>query len=100
MTGLISVIVPAYNAEKTIEKCINSISCQTYENLEIIVINDGSKDTTEEIVSKLAKTDNRIKLITIPNGGVSHARNTGLEYVTGDFVTFADADDTIESGMP
>ncbi|MBQ8795845.1 MAG: glycosyltransferase [Clostridia bacterium] len=99
MTGLISVIVPAYNAEKTIEKCINSISCQSYENLEIIVINDGSKDTTEEIVSKLAEIDKRIKLITIPNVGVSHARNTGLEYVTGDFVTFVDADDTIESGM-
>ena len=97
--GMISVIVPAYNAEKTIEKCLGSITSQSYKNLEIIVVNDGSKDSTEKIVHDLALKDTRIKLISVPNGGVSYARNNGLEHVTGDYVTFVDADDTIEPDM-
>lgn len=97
--GMISVIVPAYNAEKTIEKCLGSITFQNYKNLEIIVVNDGSKDSTEKIVHDLALKDTRIKLISVPNGGVSYARNNGLEHVTGDYVTFVDADDTIEPDM-
>lgn len=97
--GMISVIVPAYNAEKTIEKCLGSIASQSYKNLEIIVVNDGSKDSTEKIVHDLALKDTRIKLISVPNGGVSYARNNGLEHVTGDYVTFVDADDTIEPDM-
>lgn len=99
MMRMISVIVPAYNAEKTIEKCLESIAMQSYENLEIIVVNDGSKDSTKEIVYNLALKDIRIKLISIPNGGVSHARNIGLEHVTGEYITFVDADDTIELNM-
>ncbi len=99
MTSVISVIVPAYNAEKTIEKCLGSIASQSYKNLEIIVVNDGSKDSTEKIVHDLALKDTRIKLISVPNGGVSFARNNGLEHVTGDYVTFVDADDTIELNM-
>ncbi len=96
---LISVIIPTYNSEFTIEKCISSIQNQTYENLEIIIINDGSTDSTKEIVLKLQKNDNRIKIYNIPNGGVSHARNVGIDNATGNFVAFVDSDDYIDADM-
>lgn len=99
MQKRISVIIPAYNAEKTIEQCIGSVVGQTYSNLEIIVINDGSNDGTAAVVEKMAEADNRIRLISIPNGGVSHARNIGLDNATGDYITFVDSDDTIEENM-
>lgn len=99
MNEKISVIIPAYNAEKTIERCISSVQKQTYANLEIIVVNDGSKDKTEEIVKKLSSADNRVKLISIPNGGVSHARNVGIDSAGGVYFAFVDADDYIESNM-
>ena len=95
----ISIIVPAYNSQDTIERCIKSIQNQTYKNLEIIVVNDGSTDNTERIVHNLSVDDNRIKLISIPNGGVSHARNTGIDNATGDYITFVDSDDYIDSIM-
>ena len=99
MTEKLSIIVPSYNAEKTISRCISSIRNQTYQNLEIIVINDGSTDNTESIVEKLCCDDCRIKLVTIKNGGVSNARNTGIDIATGDYITFVDSDDYIDAEM-
>ena len=90
---LISVIVPIYNSEKYLSRCIESICSQTYTNLEIILVNDGSKDTSLEICRKLSKNDSRIIIKDIPNGGVSNARNTGLLASTGDYIQFLDSDD-------
>ena len=94
---IISVIIPAYNVEPYIEQCIKSIECQTLKNIEIIIVDDGSIDSTASIVSRLYYEDNRIKLIKQNNSGVSEARNKGLEQASGDYVTFIDADDFIES---
>ena len=91
-----SIIIPAYNAEKTIAKCIESIASQTYKNLEIIIINDGSNDKTQEIVLEYMKNDNRIKLINQKNKGVSYSRNKGIEKAKGEYINFIDADDYIE----
>lgn len=90
---LVSIIVPVFNGEKYIEECITSISLQRYPCIEIIIVNDGSTDNTAEILNRV--TDNRVKIFTIPNQGVSAARNKGLENATGTFITFIDADDTI-----
>lgn len=99
MNPVISVIVPTYNSEKTIERCLLSILKQTYENLEVIVVNDGSSDSTETICEKMASCDSRLKVITIKNSGVSHARNVGIDNATGAFLTFVDSDDYIDSEM-
>ena len=99
MNSKISVIVPAYNAEKTIIRCLNSITNQTYPYLDVIVINDGSIDNTKTIVEKTTLTDKRVRLINIANGGVSHARNVGIEHAKGDYITFVDADDYIDNVM-
>ena len=96
---LISVVVPAYNCEKTIERCLYSILNQTYTYLQVIVVNDGSTDNTEAVVKRIQKEDNRIEIVSIPNGGVSHARNTGIENAKGDYITFLDSDDFIDSQM-
>ena len=96
---MISVIVPAYNCQDTIERCIKSIQNQTYKNIEIIVINDGSTDGSEAVIKELQSQDERIKLISIPNGGVSHARNTGIDNADGDYITFVDSDDYIDEEM-
>ena len=93
---LISVIVPVYNVEKYLEKCINSIKNQTYKNLEIILVDDGSPDNCPALCDSLAKTDDRIKVFHKENGGVSSARNLGLENATGEFVAFVDSDDYLE----
>ena len=93
---LVSVIIPVYNAGKYIERCIQSIQKQKYENIEIILINDGSIDDSQFICQKLKEKDNRIRLINKKNEGVSVARNTGLKYVTGKYITFIDSDDWIE----
>lgn len=99
MTPKISVIVPAYNAEKTIERCLKSILKQTYNNLEVIVVNDGSTDSTEFVISTLKKNDSRVRMITIENSGVSHARNVGIDNATGEYITFVDSDDYIDEEM-
>ncbi len=99
MNNLISVIIPAYNAEEYIERCILSVRNQTYKNTEIIVVNDGSTDSTPELVKNICRLDHRVKIINIENGGVSHARNIGIDNATGDYITFVDADDTIEPKM-
>lgn len=89
----VSIIIPAYNVEKYIEKCVESIVMQTHKNIEILVIDDGSKDNTGRILDELALKDERIRAVHKKNGGVSSARNTGLDMATGEYVVFVDADD-------
>ena len=99
MNDLITVIVPIYNTSKYLDKCINSIIKQTYENIDIILINDGSNDNSQEICEKYQKKDKRIRLINQKNKGVSKARNKGLELSKGKYISFIDADDFIEQNM-
>lgn len=99
MKNLISIIVPVYNVERHIIKCIESITNQTYTNLEIICINDGSTDDSGKICDDYSKRDNRIKVIHKKNEGVSSARNFGLKHATGEFIGFVDPDDWIENRM-
>ncbi|MCL2015640.1 MAG: glycosyltransferase [Defluviitaleaceae bacterium] len=99
MIDVISVIVPVYNAEKHLENCICSIVNQTYKNLEIILVNDGSADDSGKICDNFAKIDSRIKVIHKENGGVSSARNKGIDAATGDWLGFVDSDDIIDSTM-
>ena len=96
---LISVIVPVYNVEKYVGRCITSNINQSYTNLEIIVVNDGSTDNSLSVCESYAAKDNRIKLITQENRGLSGARNTGLRHYTGEYVTFVDSDDWIHRNM-
>ncbi len=93
---LISVIVPIYNVEKYLDRCIKSIVNQTYENLEIILVDDGSPDNSPKMCDEWAKKDKRIKVIHKENGGVSSARNIGIDKSRGEWITFVDADDYIE----
>ena len=90
---LISVIIPVYGVEKYISQCLNSVINQSYRNLEIIVINDGTKDRSAEIAKEYAKRDCRIKVYDYANGGLSVARNRGLELAKGDYISFVDSDD-------
>lgn len=92
----ISVIVPIYNVEQYLRRCIDSIINQTYKNLEIILVDDGSPDNCGQICDDYAKKETRIKVIHKKNGGLSDARNAGLEVCTGDFISFVDSDDWIE----
>ncbi len=98
---LINIIVPVYNTEKYIRKCLDSIINQTYRNLEIILVDDGSTDSSGDICDEYAQIDARIKVIHKENGGVSSARNAGLDICTaeGDFVAFVDSDDWLELNM-
>lgn len=96
MNKKISIIVPIYNVQEYIERALESIVNQTYNNLEIILINDGSTDSSLKICEKYEKTDKRIKLISQKNKGLSGARNTGLETATGEYIMFIDPDDTFE----
>lgn len=96
MTEKITVIVPVYNVENYLNKCLDSIITQTYKNIEIIVVNDGSTDNSGEICQEYAQKDNRIVYIEQGNAGLSAARNTGLDNMSGDCVTFVDSDDWIE----
>ena len=96
---LISVIVPIYNSEKYLNKCIDSIIDQTYKNLEIILVDDGSPDNCPTICDDYSKKDSRIIVIHKQNGGVSSARNAGLERATGEFISFVDSDDYIKNDM-
>ena len=96
---LISIIVPVYNVEKYVEKCINSIINQTYKNLQIILVDDGSKDNSGKICDEFKLKDNRIEVIHKNNGGLSDARNAGLKLAKGDYIGFVDSDDYIEADM-
>ena len=90
---LISIIVPIYNSSKTLDMCINSLLTQSYSNLEILLINDGSIDDSEEICKKCVELDKRCKYFYKDNGGLSDARNYGLNKISGDYVMFLDSDD-------
>lgn len=92
----VSLIVPIYNVEKYLQQCIDSIINQTYKNLEIILVNDGSPDNSGKIADENAIKDVRIKVVHKTNGGVSSARNAGLNIATGDYICFADGDDWLE----
>ena len=94
---LISVIVPLYNADEYLDRCIKSILNQTYQNIELILVNDGSTDYSESICEKYEARDSRITLIQTDNHGNAAARNLGLDNVHGDYVSFVDADDFVES---
>ena len=93
--ALISVIIPAYNAEEHIERCLDSVKTQTYSNLEILVIDDGSTDNTLQICENHSKSDNRIIVIHQSNSGVANTRNLGLDSCHGEYVTFIDSDDYV-----
>ena len=99
MKPLVSIIIPVYNVEKYLDKCITSVVNQTYTNLEIILIDDGSPDNCPAICDQWQAKDNRIKVIHNENGGLSHARNEGLKIATGEFIGFVDSDDWIEPNM-
>lgn len=90
-----SIIMPVYNVEKYVEKAIRSVMNQTYKNFELIVVNDGTKDNSMDIIKKLQKEDKRIKIFNKENGGLSSARNFGLKYATGEYVCFIDSDDYV-----
>ena len=96
---MISVIIPVYNVEEYLDDCLTSVLAQTYSNLEILLINDGSTDNSGVICDKYAQTDSRIKVFHKENGGVSSARNIGLENATGQYIAFVDPDDWIEPNM-
>ena len=96
---LISIIVPVYNVESYLKKCLESIINQTYKNIEIILIDDGSTDSSGKICDDYANKDKRIKVIHKQNGGVSDARNTALDICRGDYIGFIDSDDYIELDM-
>ncbi len=96
MNKLISVIIPIYNAEEFLADCIESVINQTYTNLEIILVNDGSNDLSEEICLTYKAKDTRIKYFFKANGGISSTRNFGLQHATGDYISFLDSDDFLD----
>ena len=96
---MISVIVPVYNVEKYLERCVKSIAAQTYKDLEILLIDDGSTDKSGEMCDDFQQTDSRIKAFHKQNGGLSDARNYGIEHSAGEFISFVDSDDYIDEKM-
>ena len=99
MKELISVIVPVYNVEDYLDECIQSVIRQSYKNLEIILVDDGSTDSCGSLCDKYPERDKRIKVVHKANGGLSDARNAGLEIATGDYIAFVDSDDFIDETM-
>ncbi len=96
---LVSIVIPFFNTEKYLRRCLDSVVLQDYKNLEILLVDDGSGDTSPEIVRNYAEQDPRIRLISVPHGGVSVARNQGLSLASGEYVMFVDADDWIRPGI-
>lgn len=99
VNDLVTVVIPVYNAKATVEKTVRSILNQTYKNLEILIVNDGSTDESLEICEKIAAEDSRIVIHTQENGGISAARNTGISLCSGKWITFVDSDDLIDPDM-
>lgn len=95
MSELVSIIIPIYKVEDFLEECVNSVINQTYKNLEIILVDDGSPDSCPEICDAFKNKDNRIKVIHKQNGGLSSARNAGIDFATGDWLMFFDSDDVL-----
>ncbi|MBO4219602.1 MAG: glycosyltransferase [Clostridia bacterium] len=96
---MISIVVPVYNVEKYVEKCIESILSQTYKDIEVLLIDDGSPDSSGEICDRFASIDSRVRVIHTPNRGVGAARNTGIANARGDYIGFVDSDDWLEPDM-
>ena len=96
---LISVIIPVYNVEKYLTDCVDSVTAQTCGNIEIILVDDGSVDSSGFMCDEFALRDSRIRVVHKPNGGLSDARNKGLEYASGEYVVFVDSDDVVDAGM-
>lgn len=94
---LLSVIIPVYNVEEYLEKCVESILNQTYTDLEVILVNDGSRDSSGAICDAFAQKDSRVRVIHKANGGLSSARNAGMDAATGEYITFVDSDDWLEA---
>ena len=92
---MVSVVVPIYRVEKYLRKCVDSLLQQTYKNIEIILVDDGSPDACPEICDELKKTDDRIVVIHKKNGGLSDARNAGIQIANGTYITFIDSDDYV-----
>ncbi|MDY2590818.1 MAG: glycosyltransferase, partial [Agathobacter sp.] len=99
MNDLISVIVPVYKVEEYLDECVKSIISQSYSNLEIILVDDGSPDKCPELCDLWTTKDNRIKVVHKCNGGLSSARNAGLDIACGDYISFVDSDDYIAPDM-
>lgn len=97
--SLISVIVPVYNVKEYLNTCVESILNQTHENLEVILVDDGSTDGSGEICDSYAKTDTRVQVLHTTNGGQAAARNRGIEVCKGEYLTFIDSDDSMEPGI-
>ena len=95
----VSVIVPVYNTEKYLAKCLDSLVNQTLKDIEIIVVNDGTKDNSEKIINKYLKKYSKIRYYKKENGGLSSARNYGIELANGEYVGFVDSDDYVKDGM-
>ncbi len=95
----LSIVVPVYNTENTLKRCFDSIINQTYSNFEVIAVDDGSTDGSADVIKEYAKKDERFRYISIEHGGVSKARNKGLEYADGEYLQFIDADDDVEPSM-
>lgn len=93
---IVSIIIPIYNVEMYLEKCIDSVLKQTYKNIEIILVNDGSTDNCKKMCDDFSKLDSRIKVFHKENGGLSDARNYGINNATGDYITFIDSDDYVK----
>ena len=99
MIDKISVIIPVYNVEKYLSACLDSVLAQTYAELEILAVNDGSTDGSAKILEEYAERDSRIQVLNKPNGGLSDARNYGIEHATGQYYLFIDSDDLIRPDM-
>ena len=99
INSLVTIVVPVYNVEKYLRKCLNSIVNQTYENIEIICVDDGSPDNSINILNEFAQSDKRVKIIRQENQGLSGARNTGINNAIGKYIMFIDSDDWIELNM-
>ena len=96
MGNLVSIVIPIYNVEKYLNECVDSVIVQTYHDLEIILVDDGSTDNSGKLCDEYKKIDDRIKVIHQKNGGLSAARNTGMDSAIGEYLYFLDSDDYIE----
>ena len=99
MKSLVTIIIPVYNAERWLCRCLNSVINQTYQNLEIILINDGSLDGSANICDEYATKDHRIRVIHQKNCGVSASRQKGIDYATGEYLIHVDSDDWVDKDM-
>ena len=100
MSEIVTVIIPLFNGQQTILRCLDSLKLQTYKNIEVIIVNDGSTDCSAEVVKKYIQDNklNRWQLYTISNSGVAKARNFGITMATGEYLCFVDADDYVDIG--